>query len=293
MTRRRPVTLLVAAVVVALLVTALAACGGDDGSVDTSADERPTTTTTAATDTTAIPTTGGGTATGTVPPAAAGVDLRVVFLDGGRVATGHRRVAPTQAVARAALEQLVAGPNPTEQAAGFATVIRPETEITGLTIADGVATVTLAPDFGRGYSSDTAHQAEAQVVYTLTQFPSVEQVRFGTGGTPRTRADYRDVTPAVFVESVAPGDVVSSPVRVAGDANTFEATVRIRVLGADGAILADVFTTATSGTGEWGTFSDQVSFAKGANATGTVVVFWDSPKDGSPQDVQEIPVTFS
>jgi len=214
------------------------------------------------------------------------VALDVVFLDGGKVATGHRRVAPTQAVARAALEQLIAGPNATEQGVGFTSAVPATTKVNEIDIAGGVATVDLAP-------AVTDHAGQAQIVYTLTQFPTVEKVRFGASGPAVSRAEFRDVTPLVFLESVAPGDRVSSPVKVAGDSNTFEATVRIRILGADGTVLADTFTTATSGTGTWGTFSASVPFARGSQTSGKVVVFWDSPKDGSPQDVTEVPVTFS
>lgn len=289
MTRRRLLALVVGAVLAAV---ALTACGGGDDTVKTSTTTPETTAGGGTTGTTGGGA-GGGTPSGTVARDAAGVALDVVFLDGGKVATGHRRVAPTQAVARAALAQLIAGPNATEQAAGFTTVIRPETEITGLDIADGLATVTLSPDFGRGYDDVTAKQAAAQVVYTLTQFPTVQKVRFGTGGPPLTRDDFRDLTPLVFLESIAPGDAVSSPATVAGESNTFEGTVRIKVLGADGKVLADTFTTATSGSGTWGTFSAKVPFDRGTNTSGTVVVFWDSPKDGSAQDVTEVPVAFS
>lgn len=292
MRRHRLLAPVVAVLAVGLL---LAGCGGGDDSVDTSSSATTRAETAGTTGGAGSPstTTGGGTTAGTVAPDAAGVALDVVFLRGGKVATGHRRVAPTQAVARAALEQLFAGPDGTEQSAGFTTVLRPGTRVAGLDIADGTATVTLSPDLGRGDTDATLRQAEAQVVYTLTQFPTVRRVRFGTSGTPLTRDDFRDLTPLVFLESVAPGDTVSSPVTVAGESNTFEGTVRIKVVGADGRILADTFTTATSGSGTWGTFSAKVPFDRGANTTGKVVVFWDSPKDGSAQDVTEVPVTFS
>jgi len=279
--RSRRLVPFVAAAMLAVLVTA---CGGSDGEVRTSGTPAPTgggPTTTAP----AVPPSEHATASGTVARDAAGVDLRVVFLSGGKVATAHRRVAPTRAVARAALEQLVAGPNATEQAAGYTSRVAPGTTIGSVTIADGVATVVLSPD-----PTDTA--ARAQVVYTLTQFPTVRRVRFGTGEAV-SRDDFRAVTPLVFVESVAPGDVVASPVTVSGEANTFEATVRIRVVGNDGSVLADTHTTATSGSGTWGTFSESVPFAKGANTAGKIVVFWDSPADGAPRDVVEVPVRFS
>ncbi|MFM8303548.1 MAG: Gmad2 immunoglobulin-like domain-containing protein [Actinomycetota bacterium] len=268
----------------------LAACGGGDGGVDSSPNDQPATTG----EPTA--TTGNPSATtppGTVPPDAAGVDVRVYYLDGGKIATGHRRVAPTRAVARAAFDALIAGPTDTEARAGFTSAVRPETTVTDLDISGGVATVTLSPEIGRGDNAETAAQAVAQIVYTLTQFPTVERVRIGSEATPIGRDDLRAVTPLVLLESVAPGDTVTSPVTVAGESNTFEGTVRIRVLGADGAVLADTFTTATSGSGTWGRFSEKVAFDRKGNTTGSVVVFWDSPEDGSPRDVTEVPVRFA
>jgi len=284
---RRPAPLLAAGAVVLVAATlVLAACGGSDR-------VRSATTATTGAPSTGATTgpTGAAPTPATVAPDAPGVDLRVVFLDDGKVVTTHRRVAPTQAPARAALEQLVAGPNPVERTLGHTSSVRTGTTVTGLSITDGTATVTLEPPVT---GTDAAGvTARAQIVFTLTQFPTVRAVRFGPEGPPLTRADFRDLTPLVFPESVAPGDLVRSPVTVAGEANVFEGTVRIRIVGGDGRVLADTFTTATAGTGTWGTFSERVAFDPRGNTTGTVVVFWDSPKDGSPRDVVEIPVRFA
>jgi len=289
MTLRRGVALLSCLLLAGAVLTA---CGGGNDGVETSARDTATTTTDSGTPAT-NESPAATTPSGTVARDAAGTDLSVVFLDGAKLATGHRRVAPTQAVARAALEQLIAGPNATETGTGFHTVVRPQTSVTGLGVASGVASVTLSPALDQGVDAATAHQAMGQVVFTLTQFPTVQSVRFGTGGTEMTRADFADITPLIFVESVAPGDAIASPVKVAGMANTFEANVRIRILGADGSVLADTFTTATSGSGTWGTFAVNVPFAKGAQTAGTVVLFESSPKDGSMVNVVEVPVTFS
>jgi len=300
--RRGPATL---ALLLGVLIaaTALVGCGGGDDQVKSSSSE-PTPSTTEAS---APGTTAGGTPSGTVAPDAAGTTLDVTLVRGEKVGTAHRRVAPTTAVGRAAMEQLLAGPTPDEQAAGLSSAIPAGTRLLGLSIDGGTATVDLSNEFVSGGGSLSVRLRLAQVVYTLTQFGTVDDVAFRIDGKPTTvftgdgviipspagRNEFRDVTPLVFLESVAPGDIVSSPVKVAGDANTFEGTVRIKLVGADGSVLADTFTTATSGSGTWGTFSKDVTFAKGTNTAGTVVVFWDSPKDGSPQDVTEVPVAFS
>ncbi|GMU79320.1 MAG: hypothetical protein AMXMBFR46_21130 [Acidimicrobiia bacterium] len=287
---RRP--LVTIAVVLALGIGAGACGGGDDDAVE--APPRDTSTTAASGPTTAPATSPpGSTPPGTVTPDAQGVALDIAFLRGDLIGVAHRRVAPTRAVARAALEQLVAGPDATERAAGLRSTIRPDTSITGLTISDGVATVVLSPEIGRGDSDVTASQARGQVVFTLTQFPTVESVRFGPGGPTVSRDDFAAITPNILVESVAPGDRIASPVEIAGENRTFENNVRMRVLGADRRILADTFTTGTGEMGTWGPFRASVPFTKGSDTTGYVVVFDSSAKDGSMIDLVEIPVRFA
>jgi spore germination protein GerM len=299
----RRITLLAIPVAITLLGTA---CGGSDAEKVSST--RDTTTTTAAAGTATTTAGGGGsTPSGTVAANASGVNVDVTFVRGEKVGTAHRRVAPTQAVGKAALEQLLAGPTAAERAAGLGTAVPAGTRLLGLDIANGTATVDLSQELVSGGGSLSMRERLAQVVFTLTQFPSVERVAFRVAGTPTTvfggegvmldpqvdRSDFADTTPLIFLESVAPGDTIATPVKVAGMSNTFEANVRIRVLGADGSVLADTFTTATSGSGTWGTFAVNVPFAKGAQTTGTVVLFETSPKDGSMVNVVEVPVRFS
>ena len=98
----------------------------------------------------------------------------------------------------------------------------------------------------------------------------------------------------IRVTSPLSGTSITSPVTVTGENRTFENTVRIRILGADGSTLADVFTTGNGkAPGEWGQFAAPVAFAKGANTHGTVVVFEDSPEDGSDIHVLKVPVKFA
>ena len=303
MTSRR-VALLIVLVGGLALITA--ACGGNDTkSVRSTTGD--TTTTTAAKGTATTGPSVATTPSGTVARTAAGVDLNVAFVRGEKLGTAHRRVAPTQAVGAAAMTQLLAGPTADERTAGLTTAIPTGTRLLGLDIANGTATVDLSKEFVSGGGSLSMRERLGQVVFTLTQFPSVKNVSFRVAGAPTTvfggegvmigatvdRSDFEDVSPAILLESVAPGDSITSPVTVAGTANTFEATVRIRVVGADGSVLADTFTTATSGSGTRGTFQTNVAFAKGSNTSGKVVVFEDSPKDGSMVNVVEVPVRFA
>ena len=52
--------------------------------------------------------------------------------------------------------------------------------------------------------------------------------------------------------------VVNSPVTITGSADVFEATVNIRVLDANGEVIAESFAMATCGTGCRGDFSTQI-----------------------------------
>ncbi len=92
----------------------------------------------------------------------------------------------------------------------------------------------------------------AQIVYTLTQFPTVKQVRIA--GKRYTRADFEDWTPAILVESPLAFETVSNPIRATGTANTFEANFQYEVVNPAGKVVDTHFVTATSGTGTRGTF---------------------------------------
>ena len=152
------------------------------------------------------------------------------------VATAHRLVAATKAPAGAAVRALLAGPTAREKAIGMTTAIPAGTTLRSLTISAGVATVDLSGAF---LQAAPANGAAAQVVYTLTRFPTVGRgvlikvngapLAVSGGGSARKRADYESVTPPIFVESPAPFDVVTSPLKVAGTADVFEATFQARL----------------------------------------------------------------
>jgi germination protein M len=151
-------------------------------------------------------------------------------------------------------------------------------------------------------------QRLAQLVFTLTQFESVVSVRvridgvptttFGTSGVtldaPLGRHTFTDETPFILLETVAPGDVVKGGrAHLAGLSNTFESNVRIRIVGADGRVLADTFTTGKGSMGTWGQFEVTVAFDRGTNTAGKVVVFENSAKDGTEINAVEVPVRFA
>lgn len=184
----------------------------------------------------------------------------------------------------AALEELLAGPTDQEKAdLGFSTAIPDGTEIDDLVVTDGVARLTL--------SAALSDEPLAQVVYTLTQFPTVRSVE--TEGRTLTRADFEEQTPPVLVESPLSFEEVTSPVRATGTANTFEASFNYELTDTDGKIVDENFVNATSGTGTRGTFDFTTKpFTVPFDGIGSLIVFELSAKDGSRVNIVEIPLTM-
>jgi hypothetical protein len=184
----------------------------------------------------------------------------------------------------AIITELVAGPSPQEQEElGFTTAIAagPTPEVA---VDAGVATVEL--------DEELSAEARAQIVYTLTQFPTVESVEID--GQSYTRADFEEQTPSVLVESPLQFEDVTSPVRATGTANTFEATFHYEVTDTDGLIVDENFVTATSGTGTRGTFDFTTKpFAIPFDGVGSLIVFERSAEDGSRMHLVEIPLRMS
>ena len=97
-----------------------------------------------------------------------------------------RTVPKSTATAKAAMTALLAGPSAKERAAmpQIETLIPAGSKLLGIEISKGLATVDLSAEFA-SLSSDDAWNGGvlslrgrlAQVVYTLTQFPTVRKVR--------------------------------------------------------------------------------------------------------------------
>ena len=161
-----------------------------------------------------------------------------------------REVPETKAVATAAMTALLAGPKGAELESrpAMVTAIPDGTRLLGVTIANGIATADLSKEFESGGGSYSVLARLAQVVYTLTQFPTVDGVLFRINGMPVTtfssegvvldgpvdRADYRDFLPAIFVDRPAWGAAAGNPVELSGIANVFEAQFQVQVLDGTG-----------------------------------------------------------
>jgi germination protein M len=243
--------------------------------------------------------------TGSVPTL---LQLQVWFTRGDGLVAVQRTHEPTQLVATAAIDSLLSGPTSAEQVMGFASAVPPATKLLGIAIHNGVATVDLTSEFQNGAGSRSMQMRLGQIVYTLTQFPTVQKVRFRLDGAPVNvfssegivlshavgRNDYVDLLPAIVVENPTDGERVTSPATVSGTANVFEANVSIEVLDAKDNVVGKTFTTASCGTGCRGSFSVNVPFKVKREQQGTIVVHDDDAAGtGKPPHEVRVPVTLA
>ena len=254
------------------------------------------------------PTTSATTATEPTGTTPAQLSLEVWFARNDGLVAVRRTHAPTQAVATAAVSALLDGPTAPERNAGISSAVPAGTRLLGINIQNGVATVDLTSEYQSGGGSLSMQTRLGQVVYTLTQFPTVQKVRFRLDGSPVNvfssegivlghpvgRADYANLLPAIVVTQPVPGQRVTSPVTVAGTANVFEANVTVEVLDAKGAVAGKTFTTATCGTGCRGSYSVDVTYKVAKEQQGTIVVHDDDAAGtGKPPHEVRIPVTLA
>lgn len=236
--------------------------------------------------------------------------VRTYFYLGGEVGSAGlvpllREVPETRAVATAAMQALLTGPTADEFAEREITSAVPAgSRLLGLAIEDGIATVDLSSEFESGGGSMSVFVRLGQVVFTLTQFPTVESVRFEIEGTPVTvfssegivldgavgRDAYADLLPAIFVDRPAYGAALANPARITGSANVFEATFLITLLDGTGAPILETPAMATCGTGCRGTFDVTLPYSVPQAGWGTLRVWEASARDGSPQNVRDYPV---
>ncbi len=301
-----PVLLIVVALVVVATAAGVAACGGSSGGPTPALS--PTST-------------GGVTPSATAAPPAASpsattavTSLTIYFVRGDALGTATRQVPATAAIATAALNALLSGPSAAEQEAGLSTNIPAGVRLKGLTISGGVATVDLSSPIAAKAAGAVATRRLAQVVYTLTQFPTVKRTVITVNGSPLTsvpggvpgspepltfaspqRRGYDPwnlVLPGIFVEQPGVGAVLSSPFTLTGTARVFEGSFTARLLDSSGRRIVNVTVQATRGAPGRGSFRRSIAFSTSATR-GTLVVYSQSMEDGSRQNLVSIPVTFA
>ncbi len=240
-----------------------------------------------------------------------------------------RTVPRSTATATAAMKALLAGPSAKERAPKWPikTLIPAGTKLLGIEISGGLATVDLSAEFASLSPDDvwdggsySLHGRVAQVVYTLTQFTTVDRVTFKLDGKPvkvlfgmpdpesgaseaiamdkpvtratdRDHYSYRDhFLPLIFVDRPEWGAALLNPGRVTGLANVYEAQFRITLLDRNDKVLVDVPVLASCGTGCWGTFDVTLRYDVSSAQWGTLRVWDISEYSGKPVAVREYPV---
>ena len=272
--------------IILLCALSAAGCGSSGERRGSPTAEEPTTGATATEPATSVVNTQPAPAPTETGPA--GTLVRIYLLREGKLAVTSRLLPTTATPARAALDQLFQSMAPYERNAGLTTAVRPNT-IERLVIRDGVATL----DAARRLRPDAEL---AQVVYTLTQFPTVRRVSVvleTNDATELTRSDFEEFTPAILVESPTPGDQVSSPIRVRGSANTFEATLQLELVDQRRKVVGKRFVTATSGNGTRGTFDATLPYAGARPGLAELVAFEIDADSGGRKNVVRIPVVLS
>ncbi len=303
--------------------------GGDPGGDSAAGGSNPSTTTAVSTTspsiTTAVTSTSVAPADTTAPttttlPEIAGSDAFGIYLfladNGTETAPGPFLVpakrttavlsAPVTDLHATAADFLVAGPTPgeIESIPALSSAIPAGTEVLGVDVAEGVATIDLSSTFTAGGGSFSMRGRLAQVVYTLTAFDDVNAVRFEIEGAPTTvfggegvliedpatRAEFDDLLPAVFIDTPHYWGQAGNPLIVDGSANVFEATVSLALTDGDGLILWEGFTTATCGTGCRGDFEISIPYDIDRAQLGAIMVWEASARDGSQTNVREHPV---
>jgi germination protein M len=302
----KPALIIIPALVLAASLGVLAASCGTSGDA-TSAGPVPTVAETTGATTEVAPPSAGTTSTadeGESEPAAA-VTYQVWFADAEGLFVTYRSETATPRIGTAALEALLEGPESFEEDYGLRTAVPGGTQLLGLTIDGGTAHVDLTSEFESGGGSASMQMRLAQVVYTITQFPSVKGVSFSLDGEPidvlggegvvidhpLTRKDFAEFLPAILVVSPTFEQPIASPVVVRGSANVFEANVSVEILDEKGKVLAKTFTTATCGTGCRGTYRVSVPFEVSREQDGFLVVHDDDAAGvGRPPHEVRIPV---
>jgi hypothetical protein len=215
---------------------------------------------------------GGGTKTVTVTTTVAtpGVQARIYLLRDGFVAPVARIVPSLDQPDLA--QALQEGPTRIELAIGLTTAIPKGSQPLPI----------------RGGGLDRL--ALAQYTYTLGQADPAAPVKIGNK--TYTRADFEDQTPAILVESPLPFTRVSTPLRLTGTANTFEATFQYEVADETGKQLAHHYVTATSGNGVRGTYNVLIPFTVSSPTRVVLSVYEVSAENGRRVNQVDIPVTL-
>jgi len=120
---------------------------------------------------------------GKQPPNSATQQVSVFLLRGNRLVASSRTASSSPSLGVQAMRELLKGPTPEEQADGVSTAIPQDTALLSVTIdSNHVADVNLSQEFDQAADEKTHEIRLAQVVFTLSDLPDVDSVRFRIEG---------------------------------------------------------------------------------------------------------------
>lgn len=275
-----------------VLLAALTACS--DGA---SPSVAPTTTTEPQATSTSTATSG-PTATASASASPAGtMRVPVYYLGAGSPRTvlyrEFRSVPRSSAVVRAAVDAML---HLAAQDTDYRSVWPPATQVRGISVSGGVATVDLTADARTASAGAAVEQASLQqLVHTVTATaPSITGVRLRFDGQTKetlwghvdtrgtlTRASSVDTIAPIWVTDPGHQSRVARTFTVKGTATVFEATVSWSVTRPGGARLASGFVTASSGAPDRGDFTVAVTLPAGTTGDVVFTAWESSAQDGS------------
>ena len=204
-------------------------------------------------------------------------------------------IPKTKEVAKAALEELLKNDAQTE---GAFVSFREDQKILGIDIDNGVAAVSLSHEY---LLSDQSGNAETYsilaMVNTLTEFPSIEEVKFLVDGeekevgglagerVPEKLVRNLDIVlePEIWINTPEDGAVLSgNKVRVEGSAMVFEKTLHYKLEDKDGNVLVEDFLTMSEKLSVRDVFDFEIEIPETTAKEFKLSLYGLSGKDGSP-----------
>lgn len=148
-------------------------------------------------------------------------------------------------------------------------------------------------------------QRVAQVVFTLSRFPNVQDVHVWEEGSPVAVplgngelvnrpvniGDYLEFAAGLHVEDPVYRGRGGNPLHVTGFGAVFEASFNYALADGDGLIIAEGIASTNNGTG-WGGFDFTIDYQVAEEQVGALIVWAHSAEDGSRIDVREYPVNL-
>jgi hypothetical protein len=290
-------------VLAVISMCALAAACGSSGAVVVSGGQNG-----GATGVQAVVSSGGGGASAPVTGhTSTTMPVEVWLVRRGKLWPVERSVPATLAVVRAGIAALLRGPTPAQAAAGVTSGVPAGTQILGISLHGGVATVDLTSDF-QGHGVAAERLALAQLVYTVTAYPTVHGVMLHLDGAPvtafadglvlpdpigRMSMGFAKLVAPITVVRPQPGASVRAPFTVSGVADVFEAALTYRLLDAAGHALGSGEYSASCGTGCPGTFSFEIDEVGVSHDQPGTLVISSANASGRPAGGQTVRVPLS